>query len=140
MESQCRTHDVEALNAGGARIYHKHVPLRITDHLQYMGMPAYKYIRAVLFDEFPCTCIVSAGISSYMGHQNLKTFAHEETMKRMIEAKAVIVTIACNTDQRLEGSHFLSKVKSSTEISGMPYLVHRFEEISELCGKHPVSI
>jgi hypothetical protein len=75
-----------------------------------------------------------------MDHQHLHTPALEKTVKRMDEAQRMIVAIACYTDKRLECCDFLSQLHASSEISCMPYLIHRLEEFPELRVKHSVRI
>ena len=49
------------------------------------------------------------------------------------------VTVAVDTDQRLESGNVLSALKSS-EIPRMPDLVHRLQELPHILSEHSVSV
>ena len=51
LEAQGGADHMETLDPGCSRIYHQHIPLRVTYDLQDMGMAAYEYVRPVFVDE-----------------------------------------------------------------------------------------
>lgn len=139
-ESECGAHDMKTLYACGTWIYHQHIPLGVTHNLQYMGMTANKDVRTVLVNQLSCLGIVTSGISSYMCHQNLQALALKETVHRVDISKIEIVTVSCNSDQRLESCNLLCCSHPSSEVSGMPYLIDRFKELPELSVKDTMRI
>ena len=102
MESQGCPDHMEPLYAGSTRIDHKHIPFRISDNFQYMGMATNEYIRTIFINQCTRSWIISAGIASDMGHQNLHPFALEKAVKRVYEAQFMIVTIARHAHKGLE--------------------------------------
>lgn len=140
MESQCCPDYMEALDAGSSRIDDQHIPFWITDYFQNMGMAAYEYIRLITVYEFTGSGIISTRITSDMGHQYLHAFTLEEAVKRMSETKVMVVTVSGYAHKRLESSYFLCQFHSPAEVTGMPYLVHRFKELTELRVENPMRI
>jgi hypothetical protein len=140
MKSQSRPYNMKALDSSCSGIDDQHIPLRIPYDLEDMRVPAYEYIGMQFVYQLAGARVISPGISSYMGHQDLHSFTLEETMERMGEAQIVIVTVSCHSDQRLEGSHLSSKLHTSPEITGVPYLIHLGEELPELRIENAVSV
>lgn len=58
----------------------------------------------------------------------------------MIIAEVVVVAVAGDACQGLEGSDFSSQVKSPAEIAGMPDLVDGLQKGAELVAEHSVRI
>ena len=131
---------MEALDSGRSGVDHQHVSLWIADDFQDMGMATYEYIRLITVYKFTGSRIISARIASDMGHQDLHAFTFKEAMKRMNESKVMIVTVSGNACKRFEGSYLFSQFHPPTEVTGMPYPVHRFEELAELLVKNPMRI
>lgn len=140
METECSADKMESLNSGGTGIDDQHVPPCIAHDLQYMGMSADEEIGLVTVYQFAGPDIVFSGISADMGHEYLHSLTLKKTMQRVVITETVIVTVACDTHQRLEGCNFLGKPKSPAEISRMPDLVDICKEIPELPGEYPVCI
>ena len=131
---------MKSLDSGSPRIDHHHVPFRVADDLEYMGMAADEYVRTVFHDEFHRSLVVTSGIASDMGHQDLHPLAFEKTVERMGEAEIMVVTIACDAEKRMGPGDFVSKLQPPSEIPGMPYLVDRGKEFTELSVEYTVGI
>lgn len=140
MESQRSPDYMKALNACSSRIDDQHIPFRVTDDFQDMGMPAHEYIRLITVYEFTGSWIISARIASDVGHQDLHAFAFEEAVKRMDETKFMVITVSGNACKRLESCNLLRQLHSPAEVTGMPDPVHRFEELTELRVENPMRI
>lgn len=140
MKSQRCPYNMKALYPSRSRIYYKHIPARITHNLQYMRVPAYEYVRTILIYEFTSPRIIFPRISTYMRHQHLHTLTLKETMKGMGITEIIVVTIAGNTDQRLERGYPGCQVKAAPEVSGVPDLIDRSQKITEWFIKHTVSV
>lgn len=140
MKSQCCPDYMKTLNACSSRIDDQHISFRVTDYFQDMRMATYEYIRLITVYKFTGSRVISARIASDMGHQYLHAFTFKEAMKRMNETKVMIVTVSGNARKRLEGGYLFSQFHSPTEVAGMPYPVHRFEELAELLVKNPMRI
>lgn len=140
VKPQSRPDKVKALYAGSTGIHYQHVPFRITHHLQDMRMTAYEYIGTIPVYQDTCLYVISPRITSYMGHKNLHPLAFKETVQRVYETKVVVIAIAGNTDNRLEGGQLFSQVHASAEITGMPYLVHRLKKLAELPAEYAMRI
>ena len=129
LEPQCGTDDMESLDSSGSRIEHKHSSTSLVPHyLEYMGVPAYEYVRMITVYQLARPDIVSSRISAHMGHEDLHALALEEAVEGIFEAKGVVVTVARHSDQRLELRDFYSRFHAAAEITGMPDLVDRFKE------------
>ena len=89
-----------------------------------MRVPAYEYIGMEFVYKLARARIISAGISSYVGHQDLQPCTLEETVKRMGETQIVVIAISSYSDKGLEVCHPGGKFHTSTEITGVPYLIH----------------
>ena len=131
---------MESLDSGSSRIDHHHVPFRVADNLEDMGVAADEYVRTVFFDEFHRPPVVTSRITSDMGHQDLHSAAFEEAVERMGEAEIMVVAIACDAEKRFEPGDFFSKFQPTSEIPGMPYLIDRGKEFTELSVEHSVGI
>ena len=131
---------MESLDSGSTRIYHQHIPLRVTYDLKDMGMASYEYVRPVFVDEPACPRVISSGISADMGHKHFHPFAFEEAVERMGEAEIVVVAVSRHAFERLEGGDGGSQVKPSPKISRVPYFIHRLEEFPERLVEDPVRI
>ena len=140
MEPQRRTHKMEALYARGTRIEDQHITPGIPHYLQYVRVTADKDIWPELVDQGSGPGIVSARITADVSHQNLHSLTFETPVKRVSEPQVMIVTIACHPDKRLVGGHFLCKLQSASEVSGMPDLIHRIEEFTELRAEHAMRV
>jgi hypothetical protein len=75
-----------------------------------------------------------------MGHKHLQPFTFEEPVDRMCVAEIEVVAISRHPYKRLEGGNLLRQFHTSAEITGVPYLVHRLKEITELLVEHTVGI
>ena len=141
LKSQCSTDNMEALDSCRTRIDHQHiVSLRITNHLQNMGMSAYEYVRLITVYQLSGPWVVSSRISADMGHEDLHSLALEEPVERVVETQCMIVTVACHTDQWLESGNLLRQVHASAKVSGMPYLIDRRKEFLEPVVKNPMGV
>ena len=140
MEPESRPNYMKTLYACRSGIDYQHIPFLVTHDLQYMGMSADKDVRMILIYQFKSASVVSSGIASDMGHQNLHSLTLKETMERMDEPKVMIVAIARHPYQRLETVNFCGKVHSPAEVSGMPYLIDRLKELLKLSVKYSVCV
>ena len=141
LETQGRTYQMKALDSCGPRIHDQHPsPLHVADHLQYMRMSAYEYVRSVSVYQLPRPRVITARIASYMGHQHLQSLAFEETMEGMYEPELMIVAVARDTQQRLESPNLLRQIHASSEVPCVPYLVNRLKEVPELRIEDPMRI
>ena len=131
---------MEALDSGRSGVDHQHVSLRVTDDFQDMGMTAYEYVRPVFVDEFSCPGVIASRVAADMCHQHLHALTFEEAVHGVCEAKVVIVTVARDSDQRLELRDLRRQIHASSEISCMPDLIDRSEEFLELRVEDPVCI
>lgn len=130
---------MEALYPFCSGIHHKHVPPSVIHHFQYMGMPADEKIGPVLVYKGAGSRIVSSGIATDMGHQDLYPFTSEKLEERIVETYIVSVAVAVHPFQRLECRDCFRHLHTS-EIPGMPYLVHRIEEAAERGVENPVRV
>ena len=132
--------DMKTLNSRGSGVQDKHITFRVPHDLQDMGMAAYEYVRPVFVDEFSCPGVIASRVAADMGHQHLHALTFEEAVHGVCEAKVVIVTVARDSDQRLELRDFLRQAHASSEISCMPDLIDRSKEFPELRVEDPVCI
>jgi hypothetical protein len=58
----------------------------------------------------------------------------------MSVAEVIVVTVARNADQRLEGSNLLRKIKAAAKVPRMPYLIYRFKKRLELIAEDPMRV
>ena len=91
-------------------------------------------------NELPGAHIISSGIASDMCHQHLESLTLEHPVERMDEPEIVVVAIAGNAFEGLEGGNLFRQFKSSAEISCMPYLVDRFQKFAEWSVEDAVGI
>ena len=117
-----------------------YVALRVTDDLQDVRMTTYEEIRPVLVYEPTGIYIISSGISSYMDHQDLQAFALKYSVERIIIAEVVVVTVAGDAGEGLEGGDFSRQVKPPAEIAGMPDLIDGLQKGAELVAEHSVRV
>ena len=75
-----------------------------------------------------------------MNHQDLQAFALEYSVERMIIAEVVVVAVAGDAGEGLEGGYFSRQLKSPAEIAGMPDLVDGLQKGAELVAEHSVRI
>jgi hypothetical protein len=59
---------------------------------------------------------------------------------RVFQAEVLTVAIAVETDQRLERRNLMRSLHSPAEVPGVPYLVHRLQELPERLVENPVRI
>lgn len=131
---------MESLYSGSSRIDHHHVPFRVADNLEDMGMAADEYVRTVFFDELHRPLVITSGIASDMGHQDLHPLAFEKSVERVDKAEIMVVTIACDAEKRLEPGDFFSELQPPSEIPGMPYLIDRRQKFTELSVEYTMGI
>ena len=139
-ETKGSTHKMEALYSGCTGIYHQHIPLRITHYFQNMRMTADKQVGLISVYKFVSSYIVSSRIAPDMGHQHFHPLTFKKAVQGMSIAKTMIVTVSCDSDQRLICGNLLSQLHPSTEIARMPYLVHLRKEVLEFLGEHSVCV
>ena len=135
----CPDH-MKTLNTGGSGIYDHHISLRIPHHFKDMGMAADKDVWMQFVDQFPGAGIISAWIATYMSHQHFHSLAFKEAMEGMGEAEVVVVTVASDTYERLELGDRGGKIEASTEVAGVPDLVHRGEEFTKFGAEDAVGV
>ena len=140
LEPQSRPYDMESLDSSSAGIDYQHIAAGITHDLQDMRMTAHKDVRPVFVYQRFGTGVIPPGVPADMGHQDLHALAFEEAVERVFETQVMVVAVARNAHQRLEGGYFLCHIHPPSEISGMPYLVDRLEELPELRVKDSVGI
>ena len=58
----------------------------------------------------------------------------------VFQTQVLAVAIAVDPDQRLERRNLMRRLHSPSEVPGVPYLVHRFQELPERLVKNPVRI
>ena len=139
-KTQGSTHQMKALNSCSSGINHQHIPLRITHDFQDMRMAADKQIRLISVNKFTCTGVVSSRIATDMSHENLYSLTFKKAVQGMIIAKTMVVTVSCDSDKRLVCSYLFGKIHSSSEVSGMPDLIHRLKKVAEGLVEHAVCI
>ena len=139
-ETESRPDKMESLNPSSTRIDYQHVALRITDDLKDVRMTTYEEIGPVLVYEPAGIHIISSGISSDMDHQDFQAFALEHSVERMIIAEIMVVAVAGDACEGLEGGDFSRQVKPPAEIAGMPDLVDGLQKGAEPVAEHSVRI
>ena len=141
MKSEGGAYEMKSLDAGRTGVNDKHtIPFRIADNLKNVGMTTNEYVRSVTVDQFSGTRVISTGVTSDMYHKYFETLTFEKSMERMNEAQIMVIAIAGHAHKRLEISNFLRQSHSSSEVAGMPYLIHRLEKFAEPGIKHTMSI
>ena len=139
-EAERRPDEVKSLDARSTRIDYQHVALRVTDDLQDVRMTTYEEIRPVLVYEPAGIHIISSGISSDMDHQDFQAFALEHSVERMIIAEIMVVAVAGDACEGLEGGDFSRQVKPPAEIAGVPDLIDGLQKGAELVAEHSVRV
>lgn len=140
VKAQSGPDHMKTLYSRGPRIQDQHVAPGVTHHLEYMRMTADKEVRTVSVHKFTRTWIIFSGISAYMGHQHLHALAFEKAVQRMNIAQFMVITVAGHADKGLELRQLSGQFHAAAEISGMPYLVNRLEELPELRVKDSMRI
>jgi len=84
METQCGPYNMKALDAGSPRVEDQHIPLLVTDNLKDMRMSAYEQIRMIFIYELQCPGVIPSGITAYVDHEHLHSFALEEAVQHAI--------------------------------------------------------
>ena len=140
MEAEGCPYQMEALNPGSSRIDYQHVTFLIPDNLQNVRMAADENIRLVAVNQLKRIPVVFPGIAADVCHKDLHPLALEKTVDGMFVAEVEIVAISRHTHQRLELGNDRSKGEPSSEITGVPYLVDRFEEVAKWSIKNSVGI
>ena len=140
METQCRPYNMKALDAGCSGIHYQHVSFRIPHDFQDMGMSADEEIRTIFVYKPAGARIITAGIASDMGHEHFHSLTFKEPVKRMNEPEVMVVTIAGNTLQWLEGGNLSRQIHPPAEITGMPDLIDRLQKFTEWSIKNAVGI
>ena len=128
MEPQGGADKMETVYPCCAWIDDHHVALMVVHHPEDVGMPAYEDVRMVPVYESPCPRVITARIATDMNHQHFHTAAVKKQMVRIVETDILAVAVAINAFQRLEGRNLLRSLQPA-EVSGMPYLIHRLQEI-----------
>ena len=150
METQGHPWDVSgALETAGPRIHEQEPEPVVPEHLRDMGMSANEYVRVEQIDKFLGKLVVqrplgvvspvTAAAETYVGHQNPKPLALESLVPGIYLPDVQAVAVAVDSDQGLECLD-LRGTRQSPEITGMPDLVHRFEELFHIRGKGAVGI
>ena len=80
-----------------------------------------------------------AGIAPDMGHIDVDVLHLEEEVFGVLQTDDVVVDVAVNSPQRLEGCELFSGFDVS-DVTGMPNLVHVLEEIKDLRDDGPVCV
>ena len=75
-----------------------------------------------------------------MGHKDLHPLALKKAVDGMLVAEVEIVAISRHPHQRLELGNDRGKGEPSPEITGVPYLVNRLEEVAKWSIKDSVGI
>ena len=121
-----------ALEPRGSGVYRHHVVLAVTHDFQDMRMSADKYLWSDAVYQGSGAKVIMTRISPYMHHEDGHSATFEGLMMWIIHTDVLAITVPIDADQRLERGDFLCCLKSSSEISGMPDLIHRFKEFLEL--------
>lgn len=141
METESRPHDMKALYSRSPGIHDKHTAaLGVTHDFQDMGVAANKNIRPVFVNQLPCARIIPSWISTNMRHQNFHALTFEKPVQRVFKTQFIIITIAAHAYKRLEFRKGAGKFKPSSEITGVPKLVHRFKKVTESLTEDSVRI
>ena len=89
-----------------------------------MGMAANEQLGAELFYKTLGPGTVSAGIATDVYHQNAHSFPGKPLILRAIIAQLVIVGIAVDGNERLEGRYFPHGIQAAAYIAAVPYFIH----------------
>ena len=139
-ETKGSTHEMEPLYSGSPGIYYQHIPPRITHYFQDMRMAADEQIRLISVYKFTGTRVISSRVATDMSHEYFQSLTFKKAVQGMSIAKTMIVTVSCDSDQRLVCSYLFGKIHSSSEVACMPYLVHLRKEVLEFLGEHSVCV
>lgn len=95
-------------------------------------MSANKYLRFETVYQCSGAKIIMTRIPSYMHHEHGHPATFEGLVMWIVHTDILTVTVPVNTDKRFECCNFLRSMKPSSEIPGVPDLIHRFKEFLEL--------
>src|SRR5574344_2303618 len=102
-------------------------------------MSAYKNVRPMCVNEFKCFIIIPSRIPPYMHHQYFLPLTLEKLNNRHSLPYLNAVTISINPYHILKRLN-IEKCFQISEITRMPYLVHRLEKFFQGVIKTTMSI
>ena len=138
-ESEGSADGMKTIGAGSARIDDHHAALMVVHHPEDVGMPAHEDVWMKFVYKSPCPRVIPARIASDMNHQHFHAAAVKKPVVRIVKPDILAVAVAVHTFQRLEGRNLLRSLQSA-EVSGMPYLIHRLQEILQRGIKQTMGI
>lgn len=80
-----------------------------------------------------------SGIAPDVGHVNVGVFHLEEQILGVLQSDDVVVDVAVNSPQRLEGCELFSGLDVS-DVTGMPNFVHVLKKVKDLGDNRPVGV
>ena len=102
-------------------------------------MPADVELGLFFLEEDPNLGHIMSGIASDVGHIDVDIFHLEEQVLWVLQAYDMVVDVAMNSPQRLEGCELFGGF-NVPDVAGMPYLIHVLEEIKDLRDEGSVGI
>ena len=130
---------MESLDAGGTRVDGEHVVFLVENDLQDVGVSAYEDVRQVGVDELERLVVVPAWIASDVHHQHSSALTFHELCVRYPGTHLSTVAVAVDSLERFE-CRYLQQGLLVAEVPGVPYLIHRLEELFELVVEPAVCI
>lgn len=140
LEPQCRTDYVPSLDPGGPGVDVQQIPAMVSHDLEDVGMAADEDVRPVGVNQGQSTEIVMVRRTSDVYHQDFLPLHLKELILRIFEADILTVAVAGNAHKGLECLNLFGETESATEISCMPYHVHRLEEFPEAFAECAVGV
>ncbi len=129
-----------ALYPSRTGIYIQKIVCRVILDHEYVGMSADEYIWSVALYKCPRLVVIPARPASYVYEQNLLAFPLEASVFWVIDADVLSVTVAIYPYKWLKCGNTVYEIDTSPEVSGMPDLIDRGEEVLEFLAEDPVSI
>ena len=129
-----------ALDAAGTGIDIEEVVSVVHPHAKDVGMPAYENVRTILGNQVARFRIIIPRGAADMGHEDLLALAVPETELGMVVAEPLVVAVAVDAHQGLEGGDLLRRFEPAAEIARVPDFVDRREEVAEFLGKDTVGV
>ena len=139
-EAEGGAHGVPALEASGAGVEGHHVVVLVEFHPKNVGMAADEDLRPEPLDQGLGAVVVAPRVAADVGHQDRHPAAFEETVAGVFVPQVVVVAVAVDADEGLEGSDFAGGFESAAEVAGMPELVAGRQEILERLVEDAVGV
>ena len=129
-----------ALDAGSAGVEGHHLVVFVILHPQDMGVAADENLGTETFDKRLGAVVVASGVAADVGHQDGHAFAFEETVAGVFVVQGVVVAVAVDADEGLEGGDFTGGFEAAAEVACVPELVAGGQEVFEGLVEDAVSV